>query len=161
MEKEENNFKEIPKCFWLFFCTLDTGSVFHTHKLIFSFSIKLLLFSNSTTVEVTECLSMKQRRKERRFFLRSLSKNWMQEGMRKRPFQRKRHEMDREREKRGSEAKRAWNWIGAITIRVPSQVGFFFWPGEGWHPWKRKSVCNPEIVANEALCDLGMPPQFS
>ena len=126
MEKEENNFKEIPKCFWLFFCTLDTGSVFHTHKLIFSFSIKLLLFSNSTTVEVTECLSMKQRRKERRFFLRSLSNNWMQEGMRKRPFQRKRHEMDREREKRGSEAKRAWNWIGAITIRVPSQVGFFF-----------------------------------
>lgn len=161
MEKEENNFKEIPKCFWLFFCTLDTGSVFHTHKLIFSFSIKLLLFSNSTTVEVTECLSMKQRRQERRFFLRSLSKNWMQEGMRKRPFQRKRHEMDREREKRGSEAKRAWNWIGAITIRVPSRVGFFFWPGEGWHPWKRKSVCNPEIVANEALCDLGMPPQFS
>ena len=60
MEKE-NNFKEIPKCFWLFFCTLDTGSVFHTHKLIFSSSIKLLLFSNSTTVEVTECLSMKQR----------------------------------------------------------------------------------------------------
>ena len=66
-----------------------------------------------------------KRRKERRFFLRSLSKNWMQEGMRKRPFQRKRHEMDREREKRGSEAKRPWNWTGAITIRVPSRVGFF------------------------------------
>ena len=66
-----------------------------------------------------------KRRKERRFFLRSLSKNWMQEGMRKRPFQRKRHEMDREREKRGSEAKRPWNWTGAITIRVPSRVGVF------------------------------------
>ena len=67
MEKEENNFKETSECFWLFFCNLDTGSVLHTHKLLFSSSIKLTLFSNSATVEVTEFLSMKQREGKKYF----------------------------------------------------------------------------------------------
>lgn len=35
------------------------------------------------------------------------------------------HEMAREK-KRGSKAKRPWNWIRAITTRVPSQVLFLF-----------------------------------